>query len=145
MLGCLRTKLNSDLFKSQTKLSVRDRLDSCYSHFDLTRSCFNLVIYWPFLHSGGYRSCSNCLSAVFSQFFCLLRLKAIIMSKGTVVLAYSGGLDTSCILVWLKEQGYDVITYLVRFQHKCVRNRWLSCQPAAFACQVSLYNLSYRY
>uniref|UniRef100_A0A8C6SVH9 Argininosuccinate synthase n=1 Tax=Neogobius melanostomus TaxID=47308 RepID=A0A8C6SVH9_9GOBI len=23
-----------------------------------------------------------------------------------------GGLDTSCILVWLKEQGYDVITYL---------------------------------
>lgn len=35
------------------------------------------------------------------------------MSKGTVVLAYSGGLDTSCILVWLKEQGYDVITFLV--------------------------------
>uniref|UniRef100_A0A672IQD2 Argininosuccinate synthase n=1 Tax=Salarias fasciatus TaxID=181472 RepID=A0A672IQD2_SALFA len=35
------------------------------------------------------------------------------MSKGTVVLAYSGGLDTSCILVWLKEQGYDVIAFLV--------------------------------
>ncbi|KAJ8390034.1 hypothetical protein AAFF_G00111950 [Aldrovandia affinis] len=34
------------------------------------------------------------------------------MSKGTVVLAYSGGLDTSCILVWLQEQGYDVIAYL---------------------------------
>uniref|UniRef100_H3CGR7 argininosuccinate synthase n=2 Tax=Tetraodon nigroviridis TaxID=99883 RepID=H3CGR7_TETNG len=34
------------------------------------------------------------------------------MSEGTVVLAYSGGLDTSCILVWLKEQGYDVITFL---------------------------------
>uniref|UniRef100_A0AAQ5ZLE5 Argininosuccinate synthase n=1 Tax=Amphiprion ocellaris TaxID=80972 RepID=A0AAQ5ZLE5_AMPOC len=34
------------------------------------------------------------------------------MSKGTVVLAYSGGLDTSCILVWLKEQGYNVIAYL---------------------------------
>uniref|UniRef100_A0A671G5S4 Argininosuccinate synthase n=1 Tax=Rhinolophus ferrumequinum TaxID=59479 RepID=A0A671G5S4_RHIFE len=33
-------------------------------------------------------------------------------SKGAVVLAYSGGLDTSCILVWLKEQGYDVIAYL---------------------------------
>lgn len=30
-----------------------------------------------------------------------------------MVLAYSGGLDTSCILVWLKEQGYDVIAYLV--------------------------------
>ncbi|XP_061911304.1 argininosuccinate synthase isoform X2 [Entelurus aequoreus] len=34
------------------------------------------------------------------------------MSKGTVILAYSGGLDTSCILVWLKEQGYDVIAYM---------------------------------
>lgn len=28
-----------------------------------------------------------------------------------VVLAYSGGLDTSCILVWLIEQGYDVIAF----------------------------------
>lgn len=42
-------------------------------------------------------------------------LTTLIMSKGTVVLAYSGGLDTSCILVWLKEQGYDVITFLVSF------------------------------
>ncbi|KPP67756.1 hypothetical protein Z043_113612, partial [Scleropages formosus] len=39
-------------------------------------------------------------------------MPATVMSKGTVVLAYSGGLDTSCILVWLKEQGYDVIAYL---------------------------------
>ena len=29
-----------------------------------------------------------------------------------VVLAYSGGLDTSVILVWLKEQGFDVIAYV---------------------------------
>nr|QDG10124.1 argininosuccinate synthase-like protein [Sinonovacula constricta] len=29
----------------------------------------------------------------------------------TVVLAYSGGLDTSCILVWLKEQGYNVVAF----------------------------------
>lgn len=43
------------------------------------------------------------------------------MSKGTVVLAYSGGLDTSCILVWLKEQGYDVIAFLVRFTSLCNR------------------------
>nr|XP_020456583.1 argininosuccinate synthase [Monopterus albus] len=34
------------------------------------------------------------------------------MSKGTVVLSYSGGLDTSCILVWLKEQCYDVIAFM---------------------------------
>ena len=30
-----------------------------------------------------------------------------------VVLAYSGGLDTSCILVWLREQGYEVYAFLV--------------------------------
>jgi argininosuccinate synthase len=29
-----------------------------------------------------------------------------------VVLAYSGGLDTSCILKWLKEKGYDVIAFI---------------------------------
>lgn len=34
------------------------------------------------------------------------------MSKGKVVLAYSGGLDTSCILKWLIDQGYDVIAYI---------------------------------
>jgi len=34
------------------------------------------------------------------------------MSKGRVLLAYSGGLDTSCILVWLIEQGYDVLAYM---------------------------------
>lgn len=33
-------------------------------------------------------------------------------SAGTVVLAYSGGLDTSCILVWFIEQGFDVIAYM---------------------------------
>jgi len=29
-----------------------------------------------------------------------------------VVLAYSGGLDTSIILVWLREQGFEVICFL---------------------------------
>lgn len=29
-----------------------------------------------------------------------------------VVLAYSGGLDTSCILKWLQEKGYDVVAFL---------------------------------
>jgi argininosuccinate synthase len=29
-----------------------------------------------------------------------------------IVLAYSGGLDTSIILKWLVEKGYDVIAYL---------------------------------
>jgi hypothetical protein len=35
-------------------------------------------------------------------------------SKGTVVLAYSGGLDTSCVLMWLMDEGYEVICYTVR-------------------------------
>ena len=34
------------------------------------------------------------------------------MSKEKVVLAYSGGLDTSVILKWLLEKGYDVIAYM---------------------------------
>ncbi len=29
-----------------------------------------------------------------------------------VILAYSGGLDTSCCIKWLKEKGYDVVTFL---------------------------------
>ncbi|KAM0755758.1 argininosuccinate synthetase [Meredithblackwellia eburnea MCA 4105] len=33
-------------------------------------------------------------------------------SKGRVLLAYSGGLDTSCILAWLIEQGYDVVAFM---------------------------------
>lgn len=34
------------------------------------------------------------------------------MSKGKVVLAYSGGLDTSVILKWLQDEGYSVICYI---------------------------------
>ncbi|KAK2174260.1 hypothetical protein NP493_815g02032 [Ridgeia piscesae] len=33
-------------------------------------------------------------------------------NKKVVVLAYSGGLDTSCILVWLQQQGFDVIAFM---------------------------------
>ena len=31
------------------------------------------------------------------------------MEKEKVVLAYSGGLDTSVAIKWLKEEGFDVI------------------------------------
>lgn len=34
------------------------------------------------------------------------------MAKGKVCLAYSGGLDTSCILQWLMEEGYEVVCFL---------------------------------
>ncbi|KAI5476413.1 hypothetical protein MNV49_007791 [Pseudohyphozyma bogoriensis] len=33
-------------------------------------------------------------------------------SKGRVLLAYSGGLDTSCILAWLIEDGYEVVCFM---------------------------------
>lgn len=33
-------------------------------------------------------------------------------SKGKIVLAYSGGLDTSIILKWFIEEGYEVIAYI---------------------------------
>ena len=52
--------------------------------------------------------------------------------KKTVVLAYSGGLDTSCILVWLREQGYDVIAYLVS----------RDCWTRAYICQGENCNWS---
>lgn len=34
------------------------------------------------------------------------------MVSETVILAYSGGLDTSCILKWLIEKGYKVVCYM---------------------------------
>ena len=34
------------------------------------------------------------------------------MSKDIVILAYSGGLDTSVILKWLANKGFDVIAYV---------------------------------
>ena len=34
------------------------------------------------------------------------------MSQETVVLAYSGGLDTSCILKWLKLKDFRVVAYI---------------------------------
>ena len=35
-----------------------------------------------------------------------------------VVLAYSGGLDTSCILKWLLDRGYEVICYMADIGQK---------------------------
>ncbi|VVC90598.1 unnamed protein product, partial [Leptidea sinapis] len=34
------------------------------------------------------------------------------MANDLIILAYSGGLDTSCILKWLIQQNYDVICYM---------------------------------
>ena len=40
------------------------------------------------------------------------------MSKKKVVLAYSGGLDTSVILKWLLEQDYEVYAYMANIGQK---------------------------
>jgi len=42
----------------------------------------------------------------------------LMADKGKVVLAYSGGLDTTVILHWLAEQGYEVIAYLLDIGQK---------------------------
>ncbi|CAH0722336.1 unnamed protein product, partial [Brenthis ino] len=34
------------------------------------------------------------------------------MAKDLIILAYSGGLDTSCILKWLIQKNYDVVCYI---------------------------------
>ena len=39
-------------------------------------------------------------------------------NNNKVVLAYSGGLDTSCILKWLLDKGYDVIAYIADIGQK---------------------------
>ena len=36
----------------------------------------------------------------------------VVFMKKKVVLAYSGGLDTSCILKWLVDKGYEVVAYI---------------------------------
>lgn len=40
------------------------------------------------------------------------------MAKEKLVLAYSGGLDTSVLVHWLKEIGYDVIALLIDLGQK---------------------------
>lgn len=44
---------------------------------------------------------------------CCGRSFSYIMSKQKLILAYSGGLDTSVILKWLEQKGYDVIACVV--------------------------------
>lgn len=56
----------------------------------------------------------------------------------TVILAYSGGLDTSCILVWLIEQGYDVVAYLANIgqeeDFEAAREKALKLGAKKFVC-----------
>lgn len=53
------------------------------------------------------------------------------LEKKSVVLAYSGGLDTSCILVWLIEEGFDVIAFLVSLADFSLRHAFFICKGNA--------------
>lgn len=55
---------------------------------------------------------------------------------GRVLLAYSGGLDTSTILAWLIDEGYEVIAYLANVgqeeDFEGVRAKALKCGAKDF-------------
>ncbi|KAL7913146.1 argininosuccinate synthase [Trichoderma velutinum] len=61
------------------------------------------------------------------------------MSKGRVCLAYSGGLDTSTILVWLIQEGYEVIAFLADVgqveDFAAVEKKALQLGAKAFICE----------
>ncbi|KAL1994407.1 hypothetical protein VTN49DRAFT_3076 [Thermomyces lanuginosus] len=52
------------------------------------------------------------------------------MAKGRVCLAYSGGLDTSCILRWLIEEGYEVVCFLANVGQE---EDWAAVEKKALA------------
>lgn len=60
------------------------------------------------------------------------------MSQGKVCLAYSGGLDTSVILAWLLEQGYEVIAFLANVgqeeDFEAAREKALKIGASKFVC-----------
>lgn len=59
--------------------------------------------------------------------------------KDKVVLAYSGGLDTSTILVWLIDQGYDVIAYTADVgqddDFEDISRKALKCGALKYVCK----------
>lgn len=60
------------------------------------------------------------------------------MSKGKVCLAYSGGLDTSVILAWLIEQGYDVVAFMANIgqedDFEAAKKKALEIGAVKFVC-----------
>jgi len=56
--------------------------------------------------------------------------------QGKVLLAYSGGLDTSCILAWLIEQGYEVVAFMADVgqeeDFEAARSKALKCGASGF-------------
>ncbi|KAL7409286.1 argininosuccinate synthetase [Mrakia frigida] len=57
-------------------------------------------------------------------------------SKGRVLLAYSGGLDTSCILAWLIDEGYTVVCFMADVgqdeDFDIARNKAVACGAESY-------------
>ena len=46
------------------------------------------------------------------------------MTRAKIVLAYSGGLDTSVAIKWLTKKGYDVVAYMADVGQKADFNTY---------------------
>ena len=61
-------------------------------------------------------------------------------NNGRVLLAYSGGLDTSTILAWLIDEGYEVIAYMANVgqeeDFEAVRAKAIQCGAKDFILDV---------
>lgn len=70
----------------------------------------------------------------------ILLFPTIMSSNGRVLLAYSGGLDTSTILAWLIDEGYEVIAYMANVGQEedfdAVRAKALKCGAKDFILEV---------
>lgn len=66
--------------------------------------------------------------------------------KGKVLLAYSGGLDTSCILAWLIDEGYEVMAYVADVgqeeDFEAIREKALKVGATKVFVEVSLIDPS---
>lgn len=61
------------------------------------------------------------------------------MCQDSVILAYSGGLDTSCILKWLLDQNFSVICYMANIGQEENFEEARSKALRIGASEVSLY------
>ena len=66
--------------------------------------------------------------------------------KGKVLLAYSGGLDTSCILAWLIEEGYEVMAYVADVgqeeDFESIRAKALQVGASKVFVEASIHNIT---
>src|SRR3989338_6378437 len=62
-----------------------------------------------------------------------------------VVLAYSGGLDTSVAIKWLKDKGYEVIAYMAYVCQEKTTTAAVECAKKAGASKVVVKDLKEKF